>query len=79
MTTVRNHLDTCQFLLNRARLAGDDVAVRRLSERRDVLVRQLAGMRAHLHLVKGAAAGLSSRGAGPSWFHPRGTKPPTSQ
>ncbi len=28
MTTVRDQLDTCQFLLNRARLAEDDNAIR---------------------------------------------------
>jgi hypothetical protein len=51
MTTVRDQLDTCQFLLNRARLAEDDDAIRRLSERRAVLVKQLASMRAHLRVV----------------------------
>ena len=50
MTTVRDQLDTCQFLLNRAHLAEDDNAIRRLSERRDMLVKQLASMRAHLRV-----------------------------
>lgn len=49
--TLREQLDTCQFLLNRAQLAEDDDAIQRLSERRDTLVRQLASMGAHLRLV----------------------------
>lgn len=48
---LRDQLDTCQFLLNRAELAGDVDAIRRLSERRLVLVKQLASMRTHLRLV----------------------------
>ncbi|KJF22622.1 hypothetical protein C7T36_21770 [Rhodococcus sp. AD45-ID] len=51
MSTVKAQLDNCQFLLNRAQLAGNDDAIRQLSERRLTLVRQLASIRTHLHLV----------------------------
>lgn len=51
MMTFREQLDNCCYLLARARLAGDDDAIRRYSERRAVLVKQIAGMRAHLRLV----------------------------
>lgn len=51
MMTLRDQLDNCCYLLARARLAGDDAAIRRYSEHRAVLVKQIAGMRTHLRLV----------------------------
>ena len=51
MMTLRDQLNDCLYLLVRARLAGNDDAIRRYSEHRDVLVKQIAGMRAHLRLV----------------------------
>lgn len=51
MMTLRDQLDDCRFLLARARLAGDRDAIQRYSEHRDVLVKQIAGMRTHLRLV----------------------------
>jgi hypothetical protein len=48
---LKAQVDTCQFLLNRARLAEDNEAIERLTERRDTLVKQLASVRGHLHLV----------------------------
>lgn len=49
--TLRDQLNDCVYLLVRARLAGDDDAVRRYTEHRAVLVKQIAGTRAHLRLV----------------------------
>ncbi|NMM91263.1 hypothetical protein B2J88_44355 [Rhodococcus sp. SRB_17] len=51
MTTLKDQLDNCQYLLARARIAGDDDAVRRFSERRELLVKQLASLRTHLRAV----------------------------
>ncbi len=51
MMTLRDQLDDCRFLLARARLAGDRDAIQRHSEHRDVLVKQIAGMRTPLRLV----------------------------
>jgi len=51
MMTLRDQLDDCRFLLARARLTGDRIAIQRYSEHRDVLVKQIAGMRTHLRLV----------------------------
>ncbi|OYD70515.1 hypothetical protein BDB13_4136 [Rhodococcus sp. OK302] len=51
MTTLKDQLDNCQYLLTRARLAGDDDAVRRFTEYRELLIRQSASMKTHLRLV----------------------------
>lgn len=51
MMTLRDQLNDCLYLLARARLAGNDDAIRRYSEHRAVLVKQIAGMRTHLRLV----------------------------
>ena len=51
MTTLKDQLDNCQYLLARARIAGDDDAVRRFSERRELLVKQQASLRTHLRAV----------------------------
>lgn len=51
MMTLRDQLDNCLYLLARARLAGDDEAIRRYSEHQLTLVKQIASMRTHLRLV----------------------------
>ena len=51
MTTLRERLDNCNYLLARARLAGNGDAVRRFSEHRDKLVKQIASTRTHLRAV----------------------------
>ncbi|AKE01193.1 hypothetical protein XU06_30125 (plasmid) [Rhodococcus erythropolis] len=79
MTTVRDQLDRCQFLLNRARLAEDDNAIRRLSERRDMLVKQLAQHESPPPRCVGAVAGLALLRLGYlAAFHLRKPRAPTS-
>jgi len=51
MMTLRDQLNDCLYRLVRARLAGDRDAIQRYSEHRDVLVKQIAGMRTPLRLV----------------------------
>ncbi|WP_182262851.1 hypothetical protein [Rhodococcus sp. UFZ-B548] len=61
MTTLREQLDNCNYLLARARtavgaidriwLAGNGDAVRRFSEHRDKMVKQIASTRTHLRAV----------------------------
>lgn len=51
MMTLRDQLNDCLYLVARARLAGDDDSIRRNTEHRAVLVKQIAGMRKHLRLV----------------------------
>jgi len=49
--TLKQQLDNCQYLLARARLAGDHDAVIRYSDHRMTLIKQMASMRAHLRSV----------------------------
>jgi len=51
MMSLRDQLNDCLYLLARARLAGDDDAIRRYSEHRLTLVKQIARMRTHLRRV----------------------------
>lgn len=51
MMTLKDQLNDCLYLLARARLAGDDNAIRRHSEHRSVLIKQIASRRTHLRLV----------------------------
>ena len=51
MTTLREH-DNCNYLLTRARLAGNGDAVRRFSEHRNTLIKQIASSRTHLRPVE---------------------------
>ncbi|KSU70893.1 hypothetical protein AS032_26245 [Rhodococcus qingshengii] len=51
MMTLRDQLENCRYLLARARLAGDDEAIRRYSEHQRMLVKQIASVRTHLRVV----------------------------